>query len=85
MAFPSFAQNTWHRPAGSTFDPNWGYLHAQHVGAYNWVFDSGKTQTIYLRDSWTTTYTTESKVWFHDVFRKDRTPYDEKKSSASKA
>lgn len=66
------------RPAGSTFDPNLGYLHDQHVGAYNWGFVSGKTQTIYPWDSWTKTYTAEPRVWFHDVLRKDGTPYDEK-------
>jgi hypothetical protein len=66
------------RPHGSTFDPNLGYLHDQHVGAYNWGFVSGKTQTIYPWDSWTKTYTAEPPIWFHDIFRSNGVPYDAK-------
>lgn len=63
------------RPQGSTFDPVLGYLKEQHVGAYNWGFVDGKSQTIYPWDSWTKKYTAEPPVWFHDIFRKDGTPY----------
>ncbi len=64
------------RPAGSTFDPNLGYLASQKVGAYNWGFVSGKSQTIYPWDSWQKQYTAEPPLWFHDIFRSDGTPYD---------
>jgi hypothetical protein len=47
----------------------------QKVGAYNWGFVAGKTQTIYPWDSWQKTYTAEPPVWFHDIFRPDGTPY----------
>jgi len=63
------------RPVGSTFNPNLGFFKAQKVGAYNWGFVSGKTQTIYPWDSWKKTYTSEPPVWFHDIFRADGTPY----------
>ncbi|HWD20028.1 MAG TPA: 1,4-beta-xylanase [Verrucomicrobiae bacterium] len=63
------------RPAGSTFDPNLGYFKSQGVGAYNWGFVSGKTQTIYPWDSWTKKYTGEPPLWFHDILRADGTPY----------
>jgi hypothetical protein len=63
------------RPVGSTFDPNLRYMQQQRVGAYNWGFVSGKTQTIYPWDSWTRTYTSEPPLWFHDIFRTDGTPY----------
>jgi hypothetical protein len=53
-------------------------MHDQKVGAYNWGFVSGKTQTIYPWDSWTKTYTAEPPLWFHDIFRADGTPYDAK-------
>ena len=66
------------RPAGSTFDPNLGYLHEQGIGAYNWGFVDGKSQTIYPWDSWQKPYDKEPPVWFHDVFREDGTPYDPK-------
>ncbi len=63
------------RPVGSTFDPNLRYLKEQNVGAYNWGFVSGKTQTIFPWDSWTKTYSSEPPVWFHDIFHADGTPY----------
>jgi hypothetical protein len=64
------------RGNGSRFDPILGYLRSQNVGAYNWGFVSGKTQTIYPWDSWKTNYTSEPTVWFHDIFRADGTPFD---------
>jgi hypothetical protein len=64
------------RPAGSTFDPALKFLHDERIGAYNWGFVSGKSQTIYPWDSWQKTYTQEPPVWFHDIFRKDGSPYD---------
>jgi hypothetical protein len=63
------------RPAGSTFDPILGYFHDQHVGAYNWGFVSGKSQTIYPWDSWQKKYTAEPPVWFHDILHTDGKPY----------
>ena len=65
------------RPMGSTFDPNLGYMKEQHVGAYNWGFVSGKTQTIFPWDSWEKQYGDEPPRWFHDIFRADGTPYDQ--------
>jgi hypothetical protein len=63
------------RPRESTFDPVLGYLKEKHVGAFNWGFVSGKTQTIYSWDSWTKSYTNEPPLWFHDILRADGTPY----------
>jgi hypothetical protein len=64
------------RPNGSTFDPVLDYLKGQKIGAYNWGFVAGKSQTIYPWDSWQKAYTEEPRVWFHDIFRKNGTPYD---------
>lgn len=64
------------RPAGSAFDPILGYLKNERVGAYNWGFVAGKTQTIYPWDSWQKPYSAEPKIWFHDIFRQDGTPFD---------
>ncbi len=64
------------RPAGSRFDPHLKYFKDNRVGAYNWGFVAGKSQTIYPWDSWWKTYTAEPPVWFHDIFRPDGTPYD---------
>ena len=65
------------RPNGSTFEGVMGYLRDESIGAYNWGFVAGKSQTIYPWDSWKTTYTAEPKVWFHDIFRKDGSAYDD--------
>ncbi len=64
------------RPRGSTFESILPIFARRHVGAINWGFVSGKTQTIYPWDSWNDEYTAEPKVWFHDIFRADGTPYD---------
>lgn len=66
------------RPQGSHFDPILGYFKEEKIGAYNWGFVAGKTNTIYPWDSWQNPYPEEPEVWFHDIFRPDGTPYDEK-------
>jgi len=66
------------RPLGSTFAAILPLLKKEHVGAYNWGFVNGKSQTIYPWDSWEKTYTGEPPVWFHDIFRQDGAPYDAK-------
>ncbi|HEV2453256.1 MAG TPA: cellulase family glycosylhydrolase [Verrucomicrobiae bacterium] len=64
------------RPMGSTFNPILGWFKENNVGAFNWGFVSGKTQTIYPWDSWDKAYTAEPPLWFHDIFHTDGTPYN---------
>jgi len=64
------------RPRGSTFQAILPIFARRHVGAINWGFVSGKTQTIYPWDSWNNEYTAEPRVWFHDIFRPNGQPYD---------
>lgn len=64
------------RPTGSTFQNILPYFKEQHVGAINWGFVEGKTQTIYPWDSWRKKYTAPPKVWFHDIFYENGKPYD---------
>ena len=50
-------------------------LKEQNIGAINWGLVTGKTQTRYpwskfLKDSMA------MKIWFHDIFYEDGTPYD---------
>lgn len=67
------------RPQGSTFDPILGYLKEQKIGAYNWGFVAGKTNTIFAWNTWQHPEpAAEPKVWFHDIFRQDGTPFDPK-------
>ncbi|MCH3992495.1 MAG: glycoside hydrolase family 5 protein [Prevotella sp.] len=72
------------RPQGSTFQKNMPVLKENHVGAINWGFVSGKTNTIF---AWNTPLpdVKEPKVWFHDIFRQDGTPYDPKEIKAIKS
>jgi len=63
------------RPRGSTFQSILPLLKKENVGAYNWGFVSGKSQTIYPWDSWEKVYTAEPAVWFHDIFRQDGAPF----------
>lgn len=49
-------------------------LKKENVGAINWGFVSGKTNTIY---AWDTPMADgkEPELWFHDIFRKDGSSY----------
>jgi hypothetical protein len=62
------------RLRNSTFENTMPMLKKENVGAINWGLVSGKTNTIY---AWDTPMPNgdEPKLWFHDVFRKDGTPY----------
>jgi hypothetical protein len=68
------------RPLGSTFASLLPMLKKEQVGAYNWGFVNGKSQTIYPWDSWERSYTGEPAVWFHDIFRSNGVPYDAKET-----
>ncbi len=65
------------RGLGSTFEEVLPYLRDQRIGAYNWGFVAGRSQTSYPWDSWNQTYSNEPSVWFHDIFRANGTPYSE--------
>jgi hypothetical protein len=64
------------RPRGSTFATILPIFARRGVGAYNWGFVAGKTQTIYPWDSWTREYRAEPVPWFHDILRVDGSAYD---------
>jgi hypothetical protein len=64
------------RPQHSTFEAILPYLKEQKIGAYNWGFVAGKTQTLYPWDSWQHPYDSEPPVWFHEILRGDGSPYD---------
>ncbi len=66
------------RPFGSTFKDILPVLKKHNVGAYNWGFVAGKSQTHCPWDSWNIENANEPQLWFHDVFKADGQPYDEK-------
>jgi hypothetical protein len=64
------------RSHGSTFDTVLPIAKQERVGAINWGFVAGKTQTYLPWDSWQRPYVLEQpSVWFHEVLRADGTPY----------
>lgn len=63
------------RPTGSTFHDIMPYFKAEKVGAINWGFIDGKSQTKFAWDSWDKPYPADPEVWFHDILRGDGTPY----------
>lgn len=65
----------------STFTDNLPVLKQYDVAAWSWGLVNGKSNTIYPWDSWTKPYTTEPKIWFHDVFRADGTPFSKSETS----
>lgn len=71
------------RPHGSTFENTMPMLKKENVGAINWGFVSGKTNTIY---AWNTPMPdgAEPKLWFHDIFRKDGQPYKKEETDLIK-
>jgi hypothetical protein len=64
------------RRNGSLFQNIMPMLKDQQVGAINWGFVSGKTNTIF---AWDTPVADgkEPELWFHDIYRQDGTPFSD--------
>ena len=64
------------RPRGSTFETILPLAKQFKVGAINWGFVAGKSQTYLPWDSWQRPYVDrQPNVWFHDIFHTDGKPY----------
>ncbi|HMH35183.1 MAG TPA: cellulase family glycosylhydrolase [Puia sp.] len=63
------------RTRDSKFETHLPIFKKYKVGAINWGFVSGKTNTIYQWDK-PVPDGSEPLVWFHDIFRKDGSPFD---------
>lgn len=63
------------RPFGNTFQEIMPLFKEHNVGAYNWGFVAGKTQTHCPWDSWQKKYDNEPELWFHDIFRENGEAY----------
>ncbi|HEV2462619.1 MAG TPA: cellulase family glycosylhydrolase [Acidobacteriaceae bacterium] len=69
------------RGVGSLFDTILPLAKQNDVGAINWGFVAGKTQTFLPWDSWQRPYVLEQPpVWFHDIFYPDGRPYREREA-----
>jgi hypothetical protein len=65
------------RPFGNTFQEILPLFKKYNIGAYNWGFVAGKSQTHCPWDSWQTPYENEPPLWFHDIFRPSGEAYIE--------
>ncbi len=63
------------RSAGSTFETILPIFKKHRVAAYNWGLVNGKSNTIYPWSSWEHPFANEPEIWFHDIYRKDGTPF----------
>jgi len=64
------------RPKASTFEGILPIAKEFKVGAINWGFVEGKSQTNLPWDSWQHPYVNrQPSVWFHDIFYPDGRPY----------
>ena len=72
------------RTRGCTFQKMMPLLKKNNVGAINWGFVAGKTNTIF---AWRTPLpdVAEPEVWFHDILRQDHTPFDPEEIEVIKA
>ena len=71
------------RSAGSRFETCMPVFKRHGVGCCSWGLVSGKTQTIF---SWTDRGgNSEPGTWYHDIFRRDGTPYSEEEISFIRA
>ncbi|MEM1183761.1 MAG: sulfatase-like hydrolase/transferase [Planctomycetota bacterium] len=66
------------RGANSTFENTLPKFARHRIGAYHWGLVSGRSQTIFPWNSWNRDYPADPDPWFHDVFRSDGTPYDQR-------
>jgi hypothetical protein len=72
------------RKRGSTFFTIMPLLKGQNIGAINWGLVSGKTNTKYAWDE-PLPDGLEPKLWFHDIFHQDGTPYEVKETDFIKS
>ncbi len=64
------------RKMDNTFSKILPYLKEQNIPAINWGLVEGKTQTYY---AWWSLYGAPMpKIWFHDVFWQNGSPFSEK-------
>ena len=71
------------RTRNSTFQNILPILKENKIAAYNWGLVDGKTNTKY---AWDTPISdgSEPELWFHEVFRKDGTPYKQEEGDLIK-
>jgi hypothetical protein len=65
------------RNLGSTVEGILPVAKRRNVGAYNWGFVAGRTQTYLPWDSWQQPYTSVPETWFSDLIHPDGRAHDD--------
>ena len=65
------------RGQGSTFQAMLPLLKEKQISAINWGFVAGKTNTVFPWSSWDEEFDSLPKIWHHDIYLPDKTPYDQ--------
>ncbi len=73
------------RGNGSTFEDILPMFKENEIHAVNWGFVSGKSNTIFPWSSWTKAFDSMPKVWHHDIYRTDKSPFSEEEIAFLKA
>ncbi len=73
------------RGEGNTFQNILPILKENQVAAINWGFVAGKTNTVFPWSSWSEKFDSLPKVWHHDIYLPDKTPFDSEEISFLKA
>ena len=82
MGRPIICTEYMARPQGSTVEGILPVAKRHNVGAINWGFVAGKTQTYFPWDSWDHPYPAPPKVWFHDLVMPDGRAYRDSEMQA---
>ncbi|MDG2371330.1 MAG: cellulase family glycosylhydrolase [Flavobacteriaceae bacterium] len=72
---PLFCTEYLARSHGNTFEMLMPLFKKENIAAINWGLVDGKTNTKYPWKSWVIKLSKEPKVWHHDIFRSDGSPY----------
>ena len=73
------------RGNGSTFEDILPMFKENEIHAVNWGFVSGKTNTIFQWSSWSKAFDSMPKIWHHDIYRTDKSPFSEEEIALLKA
>lgn len=49
----------------------------KEIAAVNWGFVAGKTNTVFPWSSWDEKFDSLPKIWHHDIYLPDKTPFDQ--------
>jgi hypothetical protein len=63
------------RTRGSRFETHLPYFKEEKIACWSWGLVAGRTQTYFSWEDKPKAGVTEPPVWFHDIFRKDGSPF----------